>query len=577
MPSMPTEHSWPSPKTPPSAFDPAPQDVRARAPRRDLAWLLALIAVAAGAGAWAIAWQQRDVAGAATIVLVTALAVAAGLLYRARRSGHATAQLLRTAEAQVSGILESAMDPIVSIDDGQRVVLFNAAAERAFGWPRAAVIGQTLDMLIPSRHRGLHRAHVEAFAATGTSSRRMGGARSLVALRADGEEFPIEASISQHVDGDRKVLTVILRDVSARLESERLLARSEARLRGILDSAMDAVITVDERQTIVLFNAAAERMFRCPRDEALGQPLASFIPERERAAHAGHVAAFAATGVTTRRMAGSRVVTGLRRDGEEFPIDASISQLREEGHVFFTVVLRDVSERVRGHEALARSREELRELATAANSAREQEQARIARELHDELAQSLSTLKMDIALIRSAPTGGDAVLGKRLDRMEKQIDGTIAAMRRIAADLRPLALDDLGLVPAIEALVDDFERRTGLRCELAIGDERLALPDAHATAVFRIIQESLTNVSKHARATRVEVIVESDDEAVTVSVHDDGAGFASDGPRKPQSFGLLGIRERAYLLGADMRVTSAPGAGTEIEVRLPRRAPGPHA
>lgn len=477
--------------------------------------------------------------------------------------------------AQLRGILESAMDPIVSIDDAQRIVLFNAAAEQAFGWSRAAVIGQPLDMLIPARHRDGHRAHVDLFARTGVTSRRMGGARPLVALRADGTEFPIEASISQHVDGDRNVLTAILRDVTARVEGEERLARSEARLRGILDSAMDAVITVDERQNVVLFNAAAERMFRCPRDEALGAPLASFIPERERAAHAGHVAAFGSTGVTTRRMAGSRVVTGLRRDGEEFPIDASISQLREDGHAFFTVVLRDVSERVRAHEALARSREELRDLATAASSAREQEQSRIARELHDELAQSLSTLKMDIALIRSAPAGGgDAVLGKRLDRMEEQIDGTIAAMRRIAADLRPLALDDLGLVPAIEALVQEFERRTGVRGELAIGDERLAVTDAHATAIFRIIQESLTNVAKHARANRVEVIVAVDDDAVTVTVHDDGAGFASDGPRKPQSYGLLGIRERAYLLGGEMRVTSAPGRGTEIEVRLPRRVAG---
>ena len=575
---MPNEHSRAATQPLPDAPDGAPSTAHARRALRHLAWPLALLALAAAAGAWAIVGHPREIAGVATVVLVAALAAAAGLLYRAGRSGQATARSLLTVQAQVSGILESAMDPIVSVDDTQRVVLFNAAAERAFGWPRASVIGQPLDMLIPERYRAEHHAHVGAFAATGVTSRRMGGARSLVALRADGTEFPIEASISQHADDGRKVLTVILRDVTARVEGDDRLARSEARLRGILDSAMDAVITVDASQNVVLFNAAAERMFRCPRDEALGAPLASFIPVRERAVHAGHVAAFAATGVTTRRMAGSRVVTGLRRDGEEFPIDASISQLREDGHAFFTVVLRDVSERVRAHEALARSREELRELATAASSAREQEQARIARELHDELAQSLSTMKMDIALIRSVPGGGgDAVLGKRLDRMEKQIDGTIAAMRRIAADLRPLALDDLGLVPAIEALVHEFARRTGLRCELAIGDERLAVTDGHATAIFRIIQESLTNVAKHARATRVEVIVEVDDDAVTVSVHDDGAGFVTDGPRKPQSYGLLGIRERAYLLGGDMRVTSEPGKGAQIEVRLPRRAPGADA
>src|SRR4030095_2933166 len=121
-------------------------------------------------------------------------------------------------------------------------------------------------------------------------------------------------------------------------------------------------------------------------------------------------------------MGGSRVVMGLRRNGEEFPIDASISQLRDGASTFYTVILRDVTERVRDHEALARSKDELRELAAAASSAREQEQSRIARELHDELAQAMSTLKMDVSLIRDAVAGGDASLAKRLDRMDTQID-----------------------------------------------------------------------------------------------------------------------------------------------------------
>jgi len=357
-----------------------------------------------------------------------------------------------------------------------------------------------------------------------------------------------------------------------RARSEAMMARSEARLRGILDSAMDAIITVDDRQKIVLFNAAAEKMFSCPQDQAIGRTLGEFIPDRFRQAHSTHVAQFGATGVTSRRMGGSRVVTGLRRSGEEFPIDASISQLSEGDAKFYTVILRDVSERVRAHDALARSKDELRELASASSSAREQEQSRIARELHDELAQAMSALKMDIKIIRGASTQADATLAKRLDRMETQIDATIAAMRRIAADLRPLALDDLGLIPAIESLVHDFERRTGLHCELALADPELELPATHATAVFRIVQESLTNVVKHAKAHAVEVVVGAEPDAITVTVRDDGVGFATSDPRKPQSYGLLGVRERAYLLGGETRIVSAPGAGTEIEVRLPREA-----
>ena len=127
-------------------------------------------------------------------------------------------------------IVESAMDPIIALDESQRIVLFNSAAERVFGWPRAALIGEPLDRLIPERFRQLHRDHIERFGATGTTSRRMGALSALTALRANGEEFPIEASISQHVENGAKVFTVILRDVTERVRAETLLARSETRL-----------------------------------------------------------------------------------------------------------------------------------------------------------------------------------------------------------------------------------------------------------------------------------------------------------------------------------------------------------
>jgi len=531
--------------------------------------VLCALVVALGLVAWLVSGREGQLILPASIVIVP-LTIATGyLLFLRQAEKEAARHSLASVHARFSDIAESAMDPIISIDEHQRVVLFNAAAEHAFRWPRGAVLGQPLDMLLPPRFRERHDRHVAQFGATGVTSRRMGGPNALIAMRATGEEFPIEASISQHVEDGRKILTVILRDVTERVRSEILLARSEARLRGIVDSAMDAIITVDGQQKIVLFNAAAETMFGCPQDEAIGGPLAWFIPDRFRHAHLAHVSAFAATGVTSRRMGGSRVVMGLRRDGTEFPIDASISQLADGGATFFTVILRDVSERAAALDALAQSREELRDLASAASSAREQEQTRIARELHDELAQSLSALKMDLQLIRHGLPAIDAAVGRRLDRMETQVDATIAAMRRIAADLRPLALDDLGLVPAVESLVHEFERRNAVSCELAIADHGLVLPAAHATAVFRIVQECLTNVAKHARASQVEVVIGSDASAVTVSVQDDGVGFTTTKPRNAHSFGLLGVRERTYLLGGALRITSAPGEGTEIEARLP--------
>jgi signal transduction histidine kinase len=149
------------------------------------------------------------------------------------------------------------------------------------------------------------------------------------------------------------------------------------------------------------------------------------------------------------------------------------------------------------------------------------------------------------------------------------IDHTVAAIRRISSDLRPLILDDLGLVPAAEWLVQDFTERTGIPCRLIAGSEDLEFRDPHATAIFRILQESLTNVARHAEARRVEVALDRADGAVTLDVRDDGRGFSTGDPRRPGSFGLAGLRERAQLLGGDVRIESRPGQGTTVHVRIP--------
>jgi PAS domain S-box-containing protein len=534
-------------------------------------------ALAAGAFTSALAalaalfdWHRHEMLVAAVGIGLPVLLVALWLVYRQFGERQVARQAMQDIQARVGGIVDSAMDPIISVDEDQRIVLFNAAAEKVFRWPREAVLGQPLDVLLPERLRGGHRSHMERFSHTGVTSRRMGDKTVLTGLRASGEEFPIEASISQHNENDRKLFTVILRDVTERMHAEQLLARNEARLRDILDSAMDAIITVDENGHVALFNLAAERVFGWPREQALGAPLEMFLPERFRAGHAGLVRQFGEAGdAPSRRMGGLRVVTGLRRNGEEFPIDASISHISEGGHRFYTVILRDVTERVQAEEALRRSREDLRDLASAANSVREQEKSRIARELHDELAQALTALKMDVSWVAERFSPGQEAVGAKLATMQTLLDSTVAATRRISADLRPLMLDDLGLVPAAEWLVQNFSQRTGIRCELAISAPDLELHDPHATAVFRILQESLTNVARHARATLVEITLDRNGDEVLLGVSDNGRGFATDDPRKPNSFGLMGLRERAYILGGEVAITSRSGRGTSVEVRIP--------
>jgi signal transduction histidine kinase len=260
-------------------------------------------------------------------------------------------------------------------------------------------------------------------------------------------------------------------------------------------------------------------------------------------------------------MGDGTVLYGRRSSGEEFPLEASISQLDTAHGKLYTVILRDVTERVRANE-------ELSAFASAAHAIRESEKTRIARELHDELAQSLTAIKMDATWIREAlPSDAGAVRAK-LDDVLGLLDTTVAATRRIASDLRPLLLDDLGLVPAIQWLTHNFTQRHGVPCKLSLNED-VELGEPYATAVFRIVQESLVNVAKHAGASQVDVRIERTGVAVVLEVADDGAGFDLDAPRKAGSLGLMGLRERARLLKGTVDISTAPGQGTCMRVSIP--------
>ena len=537
---------------------------------------VAVSVAAALAGIWSLAGRKLGEAALAEAGLAGFLAGLGFIIVGRKRTGPASTQrALENMQARVGDIVESAMDAIISVDGDHRVVEFNAAAERVFLMPAAKVLGQPLDMLMPARFRLAHDGHIDRFAFTGVATPEMGTKSALFGLRADGEEFPIEVAISQHLENGSKRFTVTLRDVSHRRNTEVAQASIAARLHGIVDSAMDAIITVDEHQHIVLFNTAAEEVFLCPRHEAVGASLSWFIPERFRASHPELMERFAAAGVESRRMGAARVVTGVRRNGDEFPIEASISHTTEGGQRFFTVILRDVTERVRSEEALLRSKQEIQSLALAASAAREQEKRRIARELHDELGQALTALKMDVGALRESIDGSNQAAARKLDSMRELLDATVAATRRISADLRPMMLDDLGLTAAADWLTQNFAERTGVPCEFALEESAdFDLPDPYSTAIFRVLQESLTNVAKHAAATQVEVALERERSEVILTVRDNGRGMAAGSGHKPASFGLVGLRERAYLLGGTITINSAPDQGTVVEFRVPLTEPG---
>lgn len=355
-------------------------------------------------------------------------------------------------------------------------------------------------------------------------------------------------------------------------QAKDALTRSEARFAAIIDSAMDPMLSIDQDHKILLFNRAAEQVFGCRRDEALGTALDRFLPTRFRDAHRNHIQHFGHTGVTSRRMGDLTTLWALRANGDEFPIEASISQAVEGDRRYYTVILRDITLRKQYEDKLKQQQSELRELSARVFEAREEEKTRVARELHDELGQLLTAAKMDLAWLGQR-LSGDQELRAKSKQIEATLDLTVTSMRRIAADLRPLMLDDLGLADAVNWLLEDFGQRSGVHYEFtSTSDEELNRTGRDcAITVYRALQESLTNITRHAEARNAWILLAVKDGTIRLDIEDDGRGISPEDLAKARSLGLKGMRERILRLDGTFEITRAPRGGTRVSLIVPLR------
>ena len=356
----------------------------------------------------------------------------------------------------------------------------------------------------------------------------------------------------------------------ARVNAE--LEESRARAAGIIASAMDAIVTVDPGGRILLFNAAAETMFRCAAGAMLGRPLDQLIPPP--AAAGGSWWHWGGAGATSQELSARGALTGQRADGEEFPIEASLSGVEVAGRTLFTVIIRDVTERQRAEREIRLASEQLRALALRLENIREQERTRIAREIHDVLAQELTRLKIDLVWLARRVTkpieeSTRTAMGLRIKDALAQADVAITTVQRIATELRPVILDSLGLPAAVEWQAEDFSRRTGIACHATTSGGDFPLDRERATALFRILQESLTNIARHAQATLIDIQLAEGDGYVALTVRDNGRGIAAEQLADPFSIGLTGMRERAQAFGGTVEIAPAGAGGTVVAVRLP--------
>jgi PAS domain S-box-containing protein len=374
-------------------------------------------------------------------------------------------------------------------------------------------------------------------------------------------------------DGRITAVLGVTRDITERKRTEQELAQAEAARRAseeqyrvIAETATDVIVTIDEASRIQFVNPAAQAVLGYRPAELIGESLTILMPESLRKRHTTALDRYVITGMQGMRWSGVELVA-RRKDGSEFPAEISFGETFRDGRRLFTGFIRDITSRKRAEDSLRDSRQRLRGLTGRLEQVREEERAHIAREIHDQLGQSLTAIKLDLASLSEHLPEGDA--WRRARETLALLDDTIKAVRRISAELRPVVLDELGLAAAVEWYAQDFGQRTGLTIRVHADALDGELHRDNATGLFRILQEALTNVARHAAARTVQIALRRRGSTLSLDVADDGAGITPDQASAPTSLGILGMRERAILLGGTMEIIGEPNGGTRVTVWVP--------
>ncbi len=358
-------------------------------------------------------------------------------------------------------------------------------------------------------------------------------------------------------------------DITERKKAEQAIRTSEETRRLIMNSAMDAIIVMNTEGRVTSWNPQAEIIFGWKEKEVVGKLLSdTIIPGHLKEKNNRGLANYLQTGKGP--LLNKLIeIMAVNREGKEFPVELSIIDIKQGGEIFFCGFIRDISGRKQAEEKLKQSYEDIRRLASHLEKVREEERINIAREIHDELGQQLTVLKMDISWLNKKLTVNDPGIRQKIQELLKVIDHTVNTVRRISTELRPSILDDLGLVAALEWQSQEFKNHSGIKTKFVSKVDEVKIPGGVATTLFRIFQESLTNVARHAGATSVEAVLSMEKEKIKMTITDDGKGFYTERIENKKTLGILGMRERATLMGGEYKIISTPGKGTQIQVTVP--------
>jgi PAS domain S-box-containing protein len=492
---------------------------------------------------------------------------------------------LAQSEAHLQAILDWAPATIFLQDLQGRYLLVNREFEKSAGFPKDKVIGRTMEELDPGPGTAVIRANDNAVLQTGqprffqeTYHQPDGSVRTRVMTR-----FPL-----RDAQGQVTALGGVGIDVTEKIQVETALRRNEAKFRSFVESAPDAVIGFDETGRIHLVNGQTERLFGYAREELLGGSVERLFPVRLR----GKYDELLKSSIAAQRGRLKRTSLewcGRNKNGIEFPVEISASPLQTDSGAIWCASIRDATARKRMENDLRQSKEHYFALFKEAQAAhrrmqilsrlvvgaQERERKHLSRELHDEVGQELTAVSLALdALHRGHSWNPDDE--RRFKNTQHLLRTAMATVHDFARELRPSVLDELGLVPALRSALLTLSERTGLHTRLTANPAVERLSSEEKLVLFRVSQESLNNVVKHAQASRVRVTLSISNKGTTLVVADNGKSFKPkrDGLPDRQRLGLLGMAERVRLVKGKFEIHARPGKGTTVEVLLPTKPAG---
>lgn len=357
----------------------------------------------------------------------------------------------------------------------------------------------------------------------------------------------------------------------ARRQAEEALKTSETALRALFAALTDVIFEFDAQGYCRRIAPTSPATLDRPPESFLGRTLHELFAPAEAEFFMLHI---------RQTLAAEQlqcIEYPLRIGEQEHWFEGRISPLAADSVVW---IARDITERRRDEEQLRSYSVQLRALTASLSSAREEEGTRIAREIHDELGSMLTGLSWELKNLGALVSQPDLVsqtsgLGEKVAGLLQLTDCMTQTVRRIAAELRPSLLDDFGLADALVWQAQEFQARTGIQCYCYPPGDELTLEKQTSTTLFRIFQESLTNILRHAQATKVEITLRKDADAVVLTIHDNGCGITPEQQTGLHSLGLLGMRERAHLVGGTLKISGGPAEGTRVTVRIPAKGVPP--